>query len=235
MGRRRRRAWVAAGAAVAISIAVVAVIAATHGTGSGGASGPVPPVTDSSSHAPADRVTTAEHLGCTTGDEPANFPLYSLGRSFRGLPLMAILRRCDRPYPGEPIRANFVSYIYGTCTPSGDEGCAPPLEVQVAPACERNWASYGDHSGRLETLRGVPAADLGGGQLELYAGASTIVIFAGSSAKARAAAKAIRAEPRRLAPDAAVLASKPTPGKLPPPVPGAMTGALRCTSPAAQG
>ncbi len=97
MGRRRRRAWAAAGA-VAIPIAVVAVIAARHGTGSGGASGPVPPVTDSSSHAPADRVTTAEHLGCTTGDEPANFPLYSLGRSFRGLPLTAILRRCDRPY-----------------------------------------------------------------------------------------------------------------------------------------
>jgi hypothetical protein len=39
---------------------------------------------------------------------------------------------------------NDVTFIYGTCDPSGGEGgCAPPLEVQVWSACARNPSMYG--------------------------------------------------------------------------------------------
>jgi hypothetical protein len=52
--------------------------------------------------------------------------------------------RCDDPIePNEPVRANYVGYIYGDCSiASGDEACAPPLEVQVWPACIRNHSTY---------------------------------------------------------------------------------------------
>lgn len=39
-------------------------------------------------------------------------------------------------------RANFASLIYGDCEASSDAGCAPPLEIQTWPACERNAGTY---------------------------------------------------------------------------------------------
>ena len=58
------------------------------------------------------------------------FPLYDAGDRVDGLPLVAVLRRDDT--------ADFVSFVYGDCTAGDDEGCAPPAEVQVWPACRRN-------------------------------------------------------------------------------------------------
>jgi hypothetical protein len=73
---------------------------------------------------------------------------------------------------------------------------------------------------RRTTIRGVPAAVFGGGQVELYTGDDTVVVFAHTRARALAAAKALRGT---------VDGVGRGPGEsLLPPVAGAMTGALAC-------
>ncbi len=142
-------------------------------------------------------------------------PLYFAGDRVEGLPLVTVLRRSDT--------ADFVSFVYGDCTPDDDMGCAPPLEIQIWPACRRHLALYGSSSlgPTLErmTVRGVPAAVLDGGtRLELQTGRSTVVVFADARA--------------RLARIAGKLRSLEAPvsrgGALPPPVAGAVEGELDC-------
>ena len=181
--------------------------------------------------------TTADLLACTPTDEPLNFQAYSLGSTFEGLPLVAVLRQCDMPYPNEPMRANHASYIYGTCEIQvGHHSCAPPVAVQVWPACERYLTLYEEAPGvpmeytPLE-VRGVPAAYFGETRLEVYAGGSTIVLFGDDTAQLRRAADALEAVPRDQ-PLAAPERSNLLPGAatpLPEPVDGSLNGTLRCT------
>jgi hypothetical protein len=122
------------------------------------------------------------------------FPLYFAGDEVDGLPLTAVLRRDDG--------ADYVSFVYGDCTPSSDGGCAPPAEVQVWPGGRRNADSYGNGPGapQLEQtrIRGRPAAWVdGGAQLEIYAEGSTIVVFAHTRERALAVANALRCVRRR--------------------------------------
>ena len=82
-----------------------------------------------------------------------------------------MLRRSDT--------ADFVSFVYGDCTADDDMGCAPPLEIQVWPACRRHLALYGSSplgpTVERTTVRGVPAAVVDGGtRLELQTGRSTV-------------------------------------------------------------
>ena len=57
-----------------------------------------------------------------------DFPLYSVGDSFEGLPLLGMTRRLEARQNPDPVRANFVSFRYGDCTPGPDEfGCPAPL------------------------------------------------------------------------------------------------------------
>jgi len=149
----------------------------------------------------------------------------SLGTEFDGIPLVAVLRRVDTGGdPAEPIRANYVSFIYGTCDPYPD-GCAPPLEVQVWPACVRNprvlsYVGLGEPA--TITVRGVPGVyvdeGLGSGRLELATGTSTVVLFGSSRAELLRAAEALRG----------VNIDVPTGSPLPAPAPGAAEGNLRC-------
>jgi hypothetical protein len=167
---------------------------------------------------------TADALPCTGQNEPPGFRLYSLGSSFDGLPLTTVIRRCDNPSSNGS--ANYVSYIYGSCEPQGDSGCAPPIEVQVWPSCERTAADYGSGLD-LSQRRGVPSAVAGGG-IELYTGGSTVVIFAQGQSQAERAADAVQPMSRDGTP-----ASFPPPTsdteQLPSPPPGAVDGRLRCT------
>jgi hypothetical protein len=117
------------------------------------------------------------------------FPLYYAGDEVDGLPLTAVLRRDDV--------ADYVSFVYGDCTPSSDGGCAPPAEVQVWPGGRRNAASYGDAPGAPELerteVRGRPAAWVDdGAQLEIYAEGSTVVVFAHTRELALEVAGALR-------------------------------------------
>ena len=161
-----------------------------------------------------------------------DFVLYSLGATFEGLPLTRIRRREDRTSaPGDGgFGANYVSFLYGACLPSGGAGCPYPFEVQVWPACRRTLSDYRATPFSAELLRherlevrGVPAALFreapGLARLELYTGRVTVVVF-GSDDRAQLlrAAAALRA----------VNVAVSTDGALPAPVPGAVDGLLAC-------
>jgi hypothetical protein len=166
----------------------------------------------------------------------AGFPLYSLGTQFEELPLTAIVRidqesrlKARGGFGIPDNRPNHMNFIYGTCDATGHEGgCAPPLTVQIWPACDRTLQDYyynvrgGGPSRPYQrvTVRGVPAASFSD-MLEIYSGRVTIVIFGGTGAlRARAAASLTSAN---------TLAGNASAGDpLPPPVPGAMEGKLKC-------
>jgi hypothetical protein len=143
------------------------------------------------------------------------FPLFNAGEQVDGLQLTAILRRDDA--------ASFVSFVYGDCTAGDDAGCAPPVEIQVWPACRRNLHLYdsrlpGTPLPERTRVRGVPAGFFEDGlRLELQTVRSTIVVFGDSRGRVRRVAAALRA-----------LGRPPTSAPLPPPVPGAVEGALSC-------
>jgi hypothetical protein len=161
----------------------------------------------------------------------AGFSLYSLGTRFEDVPLTAIVRIDQKPtlkarggFGIPDNRPNHVTFIYGTC----GGGCVPPLQVQVWPACDRTLQDYyynvpGGGPSRpyeLVTVRSVPAARFSG-MLEIYSGTVTIVIFGESAAQQERAAENLVS--------ANILAGNVSAGDpLPPPVPGAMKGKLRC-------
>jgi hypothetical protein len=147
-------------------------------------------------------------------DDGSRDPLVFAGDRTEGIPLTAVLRRSDS--------AEYVSFVYGDCIPDSDAGCAPPVEIQVWPACRRHLALYDRSSGRdidRVTVRGVPGAFLDRGtRLELQTGRSTVVLFADD-----------RQRLTRIAEDLRPLDSRTASGDpLPPPVPGAMEGRLPC-------
>jgi hypothetical protein len=105
----------------------------------------------------------------------ADFPLYYAGDDVAGFSLTAVLR--------EPINQTqeTVSFIYGDCSPPPDAGCAPPVVIQIWPACVRNPSLYKGQRFPVPvptSTRGAPAALFEGGhRLEIQTGISTVVIF----------------------------------------------------------
>jgi hypothetical protein len=114
------------------------------------------------------------------------FPIYTVGDTFRNLPLNAAIRVNASRIPGEAVRADHVTFMYGGCESVGGQGCMVPLQVQVWNACERNRDSYATGPGPPAVtsdeslkVRGVDAAYFEDfSRLELYSGAGTIVLFA---------------------------------------------------------
>src|SRR5215218_2283247 len=125
----------------------------------------------------------------------SDFPVYDAGDSVEGLPLVAELRRVGGA-------ANYVSFIYGDCVAVDDYGCAPPIEIQIWPACVRNpslYAGPGAPVGDKVTVRGVPAAFYEDGRrLEVQTGISTVVVFGRTQADVVAAADALGVASRRV-------------------------------------
>lgn len=156
----------------------------------------------------------------------AEFDLFSVGTRFEDLPLVAVERQKQEaetrlPVP-EPFGLNIVNFIYGTCEPVGADGgqCAPPLAVQVWPACVRAVADYADGFGpmKLFAIGAARAAVFADQRVEVYTGEVTVVVFAWTEARAmRAAAKLVGANT-----SAGI-------GKAPgAPSPRAMSGQLQC-------
>jgi hypothetical protein len=170
------------------------------------------------------------------------FAQFHVGSSFQGHVLNTHTRFCTKPDPEPSLaagggidpdslgRSNFDSYVYGTCEAEPDEACAPPLEIQSWPACERSAADYNagppGQAKRIEPIdtfrvRGVPARFYEDMSLELSTNAVTVVIWGHSRDQLLAAAKALRTEP------AAPFQAGPG-HHLPPPVAGAEDGTLNC-------
>ena len=108
-----------------------------------------------------------------------DFPLYDVGDSFQGWPLVAVLRRKDAgASAGETIRPNYVSFVYGDCLATDENGCAPPLEVQVSPACLYTPADVALPADERLTVRGVASSLFEEGtKLALVAGRSTVTVY----------------------------------------------------------
>ena len=108
-----------------------------------------------------------------------DFPLYDVGESFQGWPLVAVLRRKDTGrFAGEHIRPNYVSFIYGDCLATDDQGCAPPLEIQISPACLYTPADIALPAEARLKIRGVTSSVFEeGAKLALVAGRSTVTIY----------------------------------------------------------
>ncbi len=152
----------------------------------------------------------------------AEFPVYYLGDLSADLPLRVVLRG-ETTGPVEDI-----DFVYGDCRATFEQGCAPPVEVQIWPACIRNLAMY-TPSGPLPlpravqpvraTVRGVPGAFFEDfHRLELQTGISTIVIFGQGYDAVLRIAQGLRGLNVDVGPRA----------PLPPPSPAALAGKLSC-------
>ena len=102
---------------------------------------------------------------------PGAPPAYWLGRSFEGLPLTEVL------HPDSP------TFVYGTCEPSSDAGCAPPLELQHWPLAKRRPGAFEMAPGQATPCRSVRGARVTAarfattGGVEVYLGDRVVVLF----------------------------------------------------------
>ena len=100
-------------------------------------------------------------------------PTYWLGESFDGLALETTDVGTGRP-----------DFIYGTCEPSSDAGCAPPLELQQWALLERPPGAFEAAPGRAASCRDLSDGQLTAaefettGGVEVYLGDRVVVIFA---------------------------------------------------------
>ena len=159
------------------------------------------------------------------------YRLYYPGRRVGHLPLKALGSRLQPPaYRQSPRRrprpiSPAFDFIYGSCRPppGSEGGCAPPLAVQNFEICAVNPNSSGLRPGVLtRRIRGVPVLTKERGRtIELFTGHTTIAISAGSRDIAARAIAKLRSFDGHIG-------SKV---RLPPPVPGALEGRLRCRPP----
>jgi hypothetical protein len=167
----------------------------------------------------------------------ADYSLYDLGNEFEGKTRSSIERELDPEVADMPVRQNLVSTTYGDCdsSPSATDpeaqGCVPPLEVQMWPACERNPSVYDDDVEReAHFLRGVPVYvydESEGSRLEVSTGAVTAIIFGNESAQLLRAVDALVPVNARAIEDMRPVGDR-DPHWLAPPVPGALEGTLSC-------
>jgi hypothetical protein len=187
-----------------------------------------------------ERVQRHEALPCTGPKDPINFEVFSAGPSVAGLPLTDFNRRCGGTTPRDEPPANDTTYFYGRCKiAKGATGCAPPLEIQSWPACERALGDYSFEGKpipyeRLPSRGGAEVVEIDfmlDHRIEVYTKSSTVVIFAEKQAFAKKALKLLRFQPIGEPPvtKAAELKGDPEAG-LAPPIDGATEGDLQCQS-----
>ena len=85
-----------------------------------------------------------------------DFSLYWLGDEFQGLPLTRIIRQYA---PQTKYPEDYLVFIYGTCTPSADAGCMPPLQIRIEPYCYTQPGLFADEAkdGPVFKVRGADA------------------------------------------------------------------------------
>ena len=223
--RGGRKAWVgiAVGCAVAAVVLVAVITAGSDATGDSDGDGNL----------------HHETVPCTGLEEPVNFEVFSAGQAPAGMPLTDTSRRCDIDVPARGWPNNYVHYSYGNCEiPEGATGCAPPLQIQTWPACQRARDEY-TFEGKPLPFRLLPK--YGGAEvveftfpaerIEVYTKSATIVIFAKSRNLARRAVRLLRPQEEGKPPatNAEALGGVPPEG-LPPPSDGSTEGDLPCQS-----
>ncbi|HWO83558.1 MAG TPA: hypothetical protein VNM38_07195 [Solirubrobacterales bacterium] len=198
---------------------------------------------EGSSHPPRiitnhERVVKHEALPCTGTKDPVNFEVFSLGPAFAGLAFAGTSRRCDPGTPSWGWPNNYVDYLYGKCAiPEGATGCAPPLQVQSWPACQRSMDEYSFGGSPLPHRKLSPLGEaevveftMPSNRIEVYTGATTIVLY-GDMRIARKALPSLRPQKPGAPPakHANELRGKSVDG-LPAPNKGSTEGDLPCQS-----
>ncbi len=256
-GAMKVRLGIAMGCAVSALFLTVAIAMGQVGAGASSAGSPQPPPAGDPAPPSEEEVEVEdpvplpkgwvstrelvqkrEALPCTGPQHPINFEIFSAGAEVSGLPLTATVRRCDIAAPAYEAPANRITYIYGRCEiPEGSTGCAPPLEVQTWPACQRSKAEY-SFEGRPLPFRELSRHDRAKvlefefaleRRIEVYTKSSTVVIFADSRELAREAVELLLPQQKGKPPvtSRAGLRGAP-PQDLAAPSDGAMEGKLQC-------
>jgi hypothetical protein len=186
------------------------------------------------SHHDPPSAGSAYRLPCTSIHERTNFPYFSVGSSFEGLPVTHMMRGCgDGKATRRRSPTNEVTIGYGSCQiPSGATGCTLPIDVNSYPACQRNLSQFDvAHGPPIKWKSGaITVAFEGGGSVDIYTGRSTITIYGHDPDQVARALDAIRKEPpgHRVHPPL-VHPQRPVGiDLLPPPAQGALKGKLRC-------
>lgn len=140
------------------------------------------------------------------------YRVYYVGAAISGVPFEEVE---DDAWPDK--RLVRWTFYYGDCEmPVGEGGCSGPLQIQNYPTCRR-WAGAYPGEPRLFNFRGAKAAWVStAGSLEVYSGRTTVVIFAHRPKLAMRAARLLRG------------VRQARPSRLPPPVPGSLSGDLPC-------
>jgi hypothetical protein len=186
-----------------------------------------------------ERVLRHEALPCTGPTDPVNFEVFSAGPAVAGAPMTAAVRRCDAGALADESTSNYLAYIYGECQSQSQNGagCLPPLQIRSYPACQRSYAEY-SFEGKPLPYRELPSIEgakvfeiefLVDHRIEVYTGASTIVLSAADWPLAEEALEQLRSQPPGTPPATAAssLARAPR-GSLEPPVKEALEGDLPC-------
>ena len=111
------------------------------------------------------------------------FSLFWLGEEFEGLPLRRIVYASSE---------KVVIFIYGSCNPRGEGGCAPPLSVRIEPCSHapRGRLLSKDYAGSPYEIRGAQTA-FAAGDLRVWTRDVTVTLFA-EPGLAKEAANALR-------------------------------------------
>jgi hypothetical protein len=146
------------------------------------------------------------------------YRVYYDGEEIAGQPLSLVERGEVQNHP----HSESWLFIYGDCDPppTGESGCPPPLQIQNYSACYR-WPSGFRNKPRSFDFRGAKATGNGTSiedGVEISTGRTTVVIFSEQRKLAASAARELR-DVRQAGPS-----------RLPPPVPGSLSGKLPCQS-----
>lgn len=146
------------------------------------------------------------------------FPLYWLGETFEGLEVTEIIDTEATP--------NRVSFIYGSCEPSGtfEPTCALPLQVQIVPLCFHLDAVAVPPKERRRMIRGAPVGTQDGAPV-LLTERTQIKVYNGEGTDPGIALRAFKTLRSLNTVEPVITASDP----IPPPPPGVLDGERPCT------
>jgi hypothetical protein len=141
-----------------------------------------------------------------------SYPVYYAGEEVAGQTLSTILG------PKAPLDGRRYSwvFIYGDCDdfPEGEGGCYPPMQIHNHSVCT-DLPDFA-YARRTLKIRGVRVAEDGEGRLEFSTGTTTVTVGARDRKVAIATIRNLRT------------VHQVRPGRLPPPIPGALQGKLPC-------
>jgi hypothetical protein len=195
----RLREFISRDGSFALVVAVLAVLATFNSAGCG-------------------RDSSGRKAAITRAQRFASFSLYWVGPRFEKWDLAGI-EGLDRP-------REFVSFIYGTCTPRGGEqpSCTPPFEIQIFPLCWHLHVVASAPGWKRRRIRGAPLGRNPDGAPVLFTRRIQVKVYRGEGSDADLplrvlhALRSINHVPPVINPEDAI----------PAPRPGVLEGVRRC-------